>query len=265
MRKLIAAATFMLSLAVAGAAGAASDEQSPEGRVYFGASFGGERVVPRNLHYGLRLDHDSRFLEGASVSPPLMHLDFTRRGLNDARVNGLSVLKRQYRMKQDDGETVEEDLEAEEPGLLEGMWNGVTGFFGGLFGDDEEEQVAEAEEEVVEEAEEAPEDLAEGAFMGYSAVDWGLLAVGAVGVGFIASEVVNGEEDPDPTAGSGTGGNGDGGVDPCDPDTFDPETCLGGLGLASITASRDDLTQERLEWLDSGTGQMGDLHEQRRN
>ena len=46
-----------------------------------------------------------------------------------------------------------------------------------------------------------------GMFSNYSALDWTLLAVGAVGVGFAISQVADSKDTPDPAAGSSSGGS----------------------------------------------------------
>jgi hypothetical protein len=313
MRRLIrttgiAAAGFVLALGVASATD--RDEQTPESRAYLSLSFGGERVAPRNFHYGLRLDHDSRFVDGATA--PLMQFDFTRRGLHDARLNGLSVLKQSYRLRQSEEEAAAEagstpteepaaeeaapaeaapaepapaeaaatdgveetpaeggEVAAEEGGFFSNMWGGVTGFFGGLFGGDEEEVAAEtteapAEAAPAESAEAAPEPVADGMFASYGIVDWGLLALGAAGIGLAASEVAGGDEDPDPAAQGGaatTGGSTPiGGLTPTAGGTTTP---IGGLtpvsGFVPINVDLSPEAREQLEWLDGGTGRMGDL------
>ena len=101
----------------------------------------------------------------------------------------------------------------------------------------------------------------------YSVVDWGLLAIGAAGLGFGISEVLKTKDSKDPTSTGATGGTGGnpvigavcslaGGV-------------LGTIGLGGIcTASGlagnsfsayEKADYESINWLDSGTGQMGDL------
>lgn len=234
MRRLIrttgfVAAGFFLALGVASAAD--RDQVAPESRAYFGFSFGGQKVAPRDLHYGLRIDHDARFLDGDTATP-LMQFDFTRRGLSDAKLNGLSVVKHKYRLQQseeqaaeeaggeapaepapiEEGAPTEEEAPAEggeeaaadgagEGGFFSNMWGGVTGFFGGLFGGGDEEAVAEeaapAEEAPAESAEAPAEEVADGWFASYDAVDWGLLAVGLAGVGLVASDVMGGDESLD--------------------------------------------------------------------
>jgi hypothetical protein len=278
MRKLIAAACIGLVLTVAGAS--SPDDATPEGRVYLGLSFGGDRAMPRQFHYGLRLDHDSRFVQGQA--PALMQLDFTARGFNSAHVNGLNVIRPQYRLRQNDtaaeqpaeqpaeapaeqpAEGVEEvpaeggeGAGAEQPGFFGRMWQGITGFFGG--GEAEEE--APTETAATEPAPEDPavEEVSEGMFLNFNAVDWGLLAVGAVGLGYAVGEISNGEES-ETAGGGGDGGGGDaggddggGGLDICPL----PDTCI-----PYAPASRyehDGIDPKHQEWLDGGTGHMGDL------
>lgn len=264
MRRLIrttgiAAAGFVLALGVASATD--RNEQAPESRAYLSLSFGGERVAPRDFHYGLRLDHDSRFVDGSAA--PLMQFDFTRRGFSDARLNGLSVLKQSYRLRQSEEAAAAEEpapeeggeaAAAEEGGFFSNMWGGVTGFFGGLFGGDEEEAATETAEAPAEAApaeggEAPPEDLAEGAFTSFGIVDWGLLALGAAGVGLAATEVANGDEDPDSTTQSTT-------------TTTTTGTTPIGVPVSGFLPASSELSpeaRERLEWLDGGTGRMGDL------
>jgi hypothetical protein len=88
-----------------------------------------------------------------------------------------------------------------------------------------------------------------GLFSNFSAVDWTLLAVGAVGVGFAISQVADSKDTPDPAAGSTTGGTTTG-------------TPLGGLfgGYADRSSDGEDRrSAEYADWLDGGSGQMGDL------
>jgi hypothetical protein len=290
MRKVLAAATFGLVLGVAGASN--SDEHNPESRVYLGFSFGGQKIAPRNFHYGLRIDHDSRFLQ-APVAP-LMQFDFTPRGFNDAHVNGLSVIRPAYRLRQAEepasqepaveevtsepaaeapAEEVSEVEEVEgegeaaaegEPGFFSRTWAGVTGFFDGLFGGGEEEVAEDAAAPAEAPAETAAaDDVTEGSFLNYSVVDWGLLAVGAVGLGFAVGEVSNSSDSDDPGATTGGTPTGEtaGGVGDT---SVGGDTSLGGLTPLGLTSThiRTELSREsreRLEWLDGGTGHMGDL------
>jgi hypothetical protein len=293
MRKVLAAACFGLVLTVAGAS--SSDDSTPEGRAYFGLSFGGARAMPRDFHYGLRLDHDSRFIEGQA--PAMMQLDFTTRGFNSAHVNGLNVIRPQYRLRQNDtgaeqpaeqpaeapaeqpaeppaegveevpAEGGEEAAGAEQPGFFGRMWQGITGFFGG--GDDEEEAPTETASTEPAPEDPAVEEVTEGVFLNFNAVDWGLLALGAVGIGYAVGEISNGDETD--AGGTTTGGTTTGGTAGGTPLGGTP---LGGtplgltpLGLTSthIRDAMDRETLERIEWLDGGTGHMGDLEPHRAN
>src|SRR5690349_19497921 len=93
MRRLLAAA---VALTVAGAV--SPGEPAPESGAYVAFSFGGARAVPRDFHYGLRLGHDSRLVDGCV--PPLLQIDFTRLGFNDARINGMNLARRAPRLRQ---------------------------------------------------------------------------------------------------------------------------------------------------------------------
>ncbi|PTU32326.1 hypothetical protein [Stenotrophobium rhamnosiphilum] len=101
----------------------------------------------------------------------------------------------------------------------------------------------------------------------YSMLDWGLLAIGAAGLGFGIAEVLKTKDDSDPAT---TGGGGNpatglcgivngipvlgpivGGVLQC------PST---GSSLANNASSGNEKSDyERINWLDKGMGQMGDL------
>jgi hypothetical protein len=292
MRKIITAATFGLVLGVAGASNPA--DQSPEARAYLGFNFGGVQTAPRNFHYGLRIDHDSRYVEGRA--PALLQFDFTRAGLAAARLNGMNVVSQKYQMRQAEEPAAEEvpveeapaegapaeEAPAEEAAAEEGAegaegaepqgffsktWAGIKGFFSG---GDEEEGAAEAtpQESADAGATEEPAETADagatadGPFANYGLVDWGLLALGAVGIGYAVGEVSNAED-------SASSGGTDPGTDP-DPGVLpDPGIDPGILG--SILAggyrngaydflpSVDNMNPEHQEWLDGGTGHMGDL------
>lgn len=273
MRKLLAAACFGLVLTVAGAS--SSDDATPEGRAYIGLSFGGERAIPRDFHYGLRLDHDSRYLEG--TAKPLMQIDFTARGFSSAHVNGLNVIRPQFRLRQNEQpaqqpaeqpseqpaeQPTEQPAEggegaAEQPGILGRMWKGIAGFFGG--GDDEPEETP-TETAAAEPAPEDPaeEEVTEGVFLNFNAVDWGLLAIGAVGLGYTVGEVANGDEN---VAGGSTDGGAGAGADDggglLDGGLLDGGLPGGFQGERLIGNTARDLEYQK--WLDGGTGQMGDL------
>lgn len=91
----------------------------------------------------------------------------------------------------------------------------------------------------------------------YNWTDWGLLALGAAGLGFVIFEVADNEDDPEPQRtdngnGGGDGGDGDNGGD-------GGGGLLGGL-LGFQAADTAALSaREYRTWMDGGTGQMGDL------
>ncbi len=104
----------------------------------------------------------------------------------------------------------------------------------------------------------------------WSAMDWGLLLAGVVGVGFVASEVIDNGESDDPaggtTTGGGTGGEttggGTGGTGGGDT-TGGTGGLLGGLpGYRAEYGVEAGPAIERQRLLDGGTGYMGDLIEQ---
>lgn len=99
-----------------------------------------------------------------------------------------------------------------------------------------------------------------GMFSNYSALDWTLLAVGAVGVGFAISQVADSKDTPDPAAGSSSGGSSAGGT--TTGGTTTGGGLLGGLlgGYTDQSANGEDRrSAEYADWLDGGSGQMGDL------
>jgi opacity protein-like surface antigen len=130
MKKIALAA----GLAVLGAAAAtpaiAADPQdrTPEFRSYLQFQFGGATPALDSLHYGLRIDHDSRLAD--RPMPAIAQLDFGARGFSTASVNGLPFV-RSLSLQQNDG-------------YEETRW---------------------------------------------TAIDWGLLAAGVAGLGFIVYEV----------------------------------------------------------------------------
>lgn len=103
-----------------------------------------------------------------------------------------------------------------------------------------------------------------GMFSNFSGIDWTLLAVGAVGIGFAIQQVADSEDTPDPAGGASTGGS-TGGT------TAGGGTAGGGLlggllggltgGYAGRLGAEDDrqASAEYRDWLDGGSGQMGDL------
>lgn len=231
MRKT--ALSIALSLTCVGLASAwGPNNDAPEARAFASLSFGESvRSNANQFFYGMRLDqsYQSR-LEGR---PALAQMHFDRHGFNEARVNGVPFAYT-VRLAQTEGG---EGGESGEPGT----------------------------------------------FSNFTFVDWTLLAVGAVAIGYGISEVVDQEDTPDPsgggttTGGTTTGGTTTGGTTTGTPlggllggtttggtTTGTPTGgLLGGLlGTFRTTSQGADETRhsaEYQEWLDGGTGQMGDL------
>ena len=236
MRKLLIAASMLAGLCVGSVASAANnlDSSAPEMRAYMNFAFGGKtKSIANNFHYGLRLDQNRSILARAGRSmPSLAQVDFTpKSGFSSAAVNGVPFASRIVKFDEDGGET------------------------------------------------------------SYSMLDWGLLAIGAAGLGFGIAEVLKTKDDPDPrtTTTVVQGPNGPisvvvntvtGAVQAVLDGAGIPiplSDITGGLlttvcGVASIPgvclADRSSFERrmasqerdvQRIQWLDSGMGQMGDL------
>lgn len=94
----------------------------------------------------------------------------------------------------------------------------------------------------------------------YNWTDWGLVALGVAGLGYVIYEVADSDESPEPQREDGDGGNGDGGDGG---DGGGDGGLLGGLlggGTGFLESPHGSLTEaEYREWLDGGTGHMGDI------
>lgn len=218
MRKVL---TVLAVGAMSGAAmlatAAGPADNAPSTRAYFNYQFGGARNLPSNFHYGLRLDRDSTL-----AYAPVMQFDLSDRGTLDARLNGLSLLRRNLVAKQD-------------------------------------------------EAASGADTAAAGGGTAYTAADWGLIVLGAAGVAYAGYEVSKSDETPSTagsnsggsTTGSSTGGSTGGGNTTGGSTTGGSTT--GGLPLLSMAeldrhgAQAERMSREYSEWLDGGSGQMGDL------
>ncbi|MBI2382701.1 MAG: hypothetical protein HYV18_01325 [Gammaproteobacteria bacterium] len=244
MRKTLFAAG--LSLFVGAAAAAAQDEQAPEARAYLSFSFGGAPSQDRSLHYGLRMDH-SRQAEQSDL-PAVFQYDLSQRG-SSVRLNGVELFRKSYRLGQSEEEVPagEEGAPLEEEGgsWFGGVVDGVSNFFANLFGGDSEEEAA---------AEEGADAQAggEGLFANYETIDYVMLGAAAIGLGYLAAESLSGDDSATPAS------DDDGNPPPCTPQPICEilpyrETRIG--TVAGLTAP------EYQEWLDGGTGQMGDLGE----
>lgn len=104
MRKATITAALAAMLGCSAAATAADRyDQQPELKAYMNFSFDGRGADKQMLAYGLRLDHDRRFLE-APVAP-IAKLEFRGlQGLEQFQVNGMPLVKRELALGAD-GET----------------------------------------------------------------------------------------------------------------------------------------------------------------
>ncbi len=112
MRKTFVAIIAAGAVGVVWADATTNQEQfrdQPEARAYLSYNFGSHdrHSVAAPLHYGLRLDHDSRLnavgSEGIRVQlPALLQLDHDSRGETLASANGLPFAGRNLRLNQDD-------------------------------------------------------------------------------------------------------------------------------------------------------------------
>lgn len=251
MRKILMA---VLVGGLGGAATVASAvgpwDSAPQASAYLTLNFGGVKAMPRNLHYGLRLDHDRR--QTAGLLAPILHLDLNGSGVMMARLNGVNLGKRSLIARQDEAAPATDPSTTPVDGAAPAEAAPV----------DTGTPSAETTPEAV-----AAEASAEGTT--YSAADWGLIALGAVGVAYAGYEVSKSDDDASASSSGGGDGDGDGGggggdVPPlCAPGTIPPP--IGGecLPLPVLTRrggeSNDKLSREYQEWLDGGSGQMGDL------
>lgn len=216
MRKLLlASAVGALTSAAMLASAASPDQSSPEARAYLSYSFGAaaQESASSKLHYGLRMDYSRA---SADVRPPLMQMDFDRAGLVSTRINGLNAVQR-LRLNQDEPPPAEDTSASGGESSSESSGESSSDSSGG------------------------------GSETTYSIIDWSLIAIGAVGIGFIAAESLdNKDESPDPPVEEPDDGGG----------------LLGGL-LGILLTDESGFSgapdHERQLWLDGGTGQMGDI------
>jgi hypothetical protein len=252
MRKYLISAGIASWVVVGVAAGGGPDDQlqqySAQGRAYMTYDFGGARRsndAPMPLHYGFRVDSESRLAEERYTGvtdhrfPALMQMDFASDGSRTASVNGIPFAGRALVLRQNDGSSPDSGAPTatSEPG-------------------------------------------------GFTWFDWGLLAVGLGGLGYIIAEVSKGKDSPDPpppaTAGTTTGaataavnaitGVVNGVVNTATGTVNAVTGAVNGVltGTTGFTGSRsvegvlpfdpvdrDDPNYQK--WLDGGKGQMGDL------
>jgi hypothetical protein len=92
MRNLITALGTGAVLLGAGlvANAATPDERHPEARAYLNFKFGGADRRAESFFYGLRLDHDSRFLDRPAA--PIMSVEFNEAGFSSANIHGMPFI-----------------------------------------------------------------------------------------------------------------------------------------------------------------------------
>lgn len=237
MRKLAVISGAALLLAGTWTAVASDNnlDLQPAANAYLSLDFGHPNPSKSTfapLHYGLKMTYDSRQRSAAlAAMPPLAQFDFDTRGNRIGMVGGVPFMaKIRPPLKQNDGD-----------GGYEG---GTAGESGGI-----------------------------------EFFDLALLGVGVAGLGYLIYEVAQNDESPNPppaeTTGGGLLGGGDGGLlggllggdggGTTGGTTGGGDTgggLLGGLlgGFApnrvALQGSRD---VEYQQWLDGGTGHMGDL------
>lgn len=250
----------------------------PESRAYLNFDFGGSREQTHELHYGLQFGQRAEYNRDREILRPASAIKFDYSNVgNNLLVNGRPLAARATRLNQTEGAAAAEAAApaAEEPGFFGKIGNWFGNLFGG--GDDAAAAAPAAETTAATEP---------GFFDSYTIADYALLGVGIVGVGYAISEVAKSDDSPDPAAGgsgnpppsgggtclpgdptgvlclpSGGGGPappGGGGLPNCLPGDPTGELCLPLTGNESSAFSLKPSVQY-LEWLDGGTGQMGDL------
>jgi hypothetical protein len=179
MRKTFVAIIAAGAVGVVWADATTNQEQfrdQPEARAYFSYTFGGQasRSQPAPLHYGLRLDHDSRMnavgADGIKVQmPALLQFDHDNRGESLASANGVPFAGLNLRVRQDGMNAY--GLHQNDSGSSDSTNAGGWTFF-----------------------------------------DWSLLAIGLGGAGYLIYDATKGKDSPDgkstssTTGGSSTGG-----------------------------------------------------------
>jgi|GEM_PF-1674345 len=233
MRKIVVVGAATVCLLGAWVASAGPNDTQPQARAYFKIPFGAEKHAPKEpFHYGLRLDYDSRLttVDGREL-PALANFDFDNRGNRLALVGGVPFA-----------------------GHLAGPLNqneGDTASTGGGSGGG-----------------------------GFTFFDWSLLAVGAGGIGFLIYEVSKNKDTPDPPKPATTGtttGVVTGVVNTVTGVVTGVVNTVTGVvngvltGTTGFTGSSrsvegvlpfdpvDNRDQTYQQWLDGGTGHMGDL------
>lgn len=225
MRKLAQASTALLLSGASTAMAAGIDSSFGEARLYWRATFGERAHQPLGLQYGATLDYDRRYLQSDLPQNVAAHVSFDQKGFAGAAINGVPFARR-VTLQQDEG--------ASEAGSS------------------------------------------------YTVIDYSLLAIGAAAIGFGIYEVADGKNTPDAATPATPPGN-----PPAQPPSGPSVPGLPGLpglpgapggtpslpslpslpgapmsggtvGAFSSFAERT-VTPEYQQWLDAGTGGMGDL------
>jgi hypothetical protein len=99
---IISAAAAALFATASSAAAADYNDKQPEFKAYIDLKFDGRGSEAQQLNYGLRMDHDRRFLE--APRPAIAQLDFrtgAQAGLEKFELNGAPLVERKAELNQD--------------------------------------------------------------------------------------------------------------------------------------------------------------------
>lgn len=225
MRKLAQASTALLLSGASTAMAAGIDSSFGEARLYWRATFGERAHQPLGMQYGATLDYDRRYLESDLPQNVAAHVSFDQKGFAGAAINGVPFARR-VTLQQDEGSSE--------------------------------------------------------AGSSYTVIDYSLLAIGAAAIGFAIYEVADGKNTPDaatpgtppgtPPAQPPSGPSLPGGTPslpggtpslpggtPSLPGGLPATPMSGGTAGAFSSFAERVVTPEYQEWLDAGTGGMGDL------
>ena len=223
MRKLAQASTALLLSGASTAMAAGIDSSFGEARLYWRTTFGERAHQPLGMQYGATLDYDRRYLESDLPQIVAAHVSFDQKGFAGAAINGVPFARR-VTLQQDEG--------ASEAGSS------------------------------------------------YTVIDYSLLAIGAAAIGFAIYEVADGKNTQDAATPGTPPGNppaqppsgpsipglpglpglpGAPGGTPSLPSLPGLPGLSGGTAGAFSSFAERTVTPEYQEWLDAGTGGMGDL------
>jgi hypothetical protein len=256
MRKvLVAVAVGAVAGSAMLASAASRDESQPEARAYMNFNFGGARALPKNFHYGMRLDYDHRFV--SHPMPPIVQMDFNSYGFSDARVNGLPFIRRVYALNQTEVATIPVAVGAGAGTAVAATtvvdWTllavGAAGL--GVAGYQAADNAKSDETTTVASGGSAAGGSTSGSATGSTSGS----ATGSTSGSTTGGDTAGGSTSGGSTSGGTTGGDTSGGS------TSGGSTSGGLLGFAEYRNMSEATrhTAEYQEWLDGGTGHMGDL------